>query len=57
MLKLDKTKIGTKETIVEISDRDVAIIGLSVQMPMADDIDSFWNNIPVCKFTIWGYCG
>jgi len=51
LLGLDAVKLnnigsgGSDFSVKEVSNRDIAIIGLSCIMPMADDAEQFWNNI------------
>ncbi len=33
------------ETVDIVSTKDIAIIGISTQLPMADNADEFWNNL------------
>ncbi len=44
-LKLDKTVNYNINEVKEVSNRDIAIIGISAKLPMADDIQEYWENI------------
>jgi polyketide synthase PksN len=37
------------DDIVEISPQDIAIIGMSVNLPSADNMDEYWNNLKEAK--------
>lgn len=39
---------NTDSTIKKVSKKDIAIIGLSFKMPLAEDSDPFWNNMRNC---------
>ncbi|WP_438431720.1 SDR family NAD(P)-dependent oxidoreductase [Gorillibacterium sp. sgz500922] len=42
--KLQGSTAGTTQ-VTEVSDNDIAIIGMYVRFPMAEDRDGFWENI------------
>lgn len=48
-LNLDKNVAEDNIAIEEISSKDIAIIGLSLKMPKADNANEFWNNISMGK--------
>ncbi|MBS6700060.1 MAG: SDR family NAD(P)-dependent oxidoreductase [Clostridiales bacterium] len=43
MLRLNKSEQPVTNAVEELSNRDVAVIGISLQMPLADQSDSFWD--------------
>lgn len=44
-LKLNRFVLDKSENVKEISNNDIAIIGISTRFPMADNIEEFWENI------------
>lgn len=44
-LKLNKRNTESSVTVEEVSNKDIAIIGIDVSMPMARNMDEFWENI------------
>lgn len=44
MIEFEKTSESIGE-IEEISSKDIAVIGISVKLPKASDIEEFWNNM------------
>ena len=44
-IKLNKSKVTENIKIEETSNKDIAIIGVSLKMPGADTTDEFWNNL------------
>lgn len=46
-ISLDEKSLNTSQSgkVERVSNKDVAIIGLSVNFPMAGDIETYWNNI------------
>lgn len=48
MLKFDSIKFENEVknyNILEISNTDIAIIGIGIKLPMAETVDEFWENI------------
>jgi len=46
-INLSDIKLGKENsvTIEKTSNRDIAIIGVSADLPFADDVDTFWENL------------
>lgn len=44
-IEIDNLFSNTSEEIKEVADRDIAIIGMSVKFPKAENIMEFWENI------------
>lgn len=44
-IKLNNSNINENIKIEETSNKDIAIIGVSLKMPEADTTDEFWNNL------------
>lgn len=45
MIELGKTEDQSIGEIEEISSKDIAIIGMAIKLPEANDIDKFWGNM------------
>lgn len=45
LIELDKTEGQSIGDIEEISSKDIAIIGMAVRLPEANNIDEFWENM------------
>jgi len=50
MMKINLPDINTNNSVVltefkKISKKDIAIIGIAVKLPMADNIEEFWSNL------------
>ncbi len=51
---LDKEHEENSSRIKKVSRKDIAIIGISAKMPLADNLEEFWNNIKNGKDCIRG---
>ncbi|HEX2924792.1 MAG TPA: SDR family NAD(P)-dependent oxidoreductase [Ruminiclostridium sp.] len=54
-LKLDKS--GLQQNVKEISAKDIAVIGISLKMPKAENKDEFWNNLKLGADCIGEFSG
>lgn len=45
MIDLDKLELESPEQIEVLSSRDIAIIGISINFPMGNHVDTYWNNL------------
>lgn len=44
-LKIDKKRKGVKSSLKEVSDTEIAIIGMAARLPGAADLNEFWDNL------------
>lgn len=42
---LEDIKFMDVQDIMEVNERDIAIIGISARLPKADTLEAFWENL------------